>query len=34
MIDLRDYEDAGEWSIVRQGAVTAEVVAAALDAEL
>jgi L-threonylcarbamoyladenylate synthase len=30
VIDLRAYEDAGEWSIVRQGAVAAEVVAAAL----
>ena len=30
VIDLRTYEDAGEWSIVRQGAVAAETVAAAL----
>ena len=29
-IDLRAYEDAGEWSIMRRGAVTADVVAAAL----
>ena len=31
VIDLRAYEDAGEWSIVRQGLVAAETVAAALD---
>jgi L-threonylcarbamoyladenylate synthase len=30
VIDLRPYEDAGMWSIVRQGAVAADVVAAAL----
>ncbi len=30
VIDLRAYEDTGEWSIVRQGAVAADVVAAAL----
>jgi L-threonylcarbamoyladenylate synthase len=30
VIDLRAYEDAGEWSIVRQGLVAAEAVAAAL----
>lgn len=30
VIDLRGYEDEGAWSIVRQGAVSAETVAAAL----
>ncbi len=30
VIDLRAYEDDGEWSIVRQGIVTADAVAAAL----
>jgi hypothetical protein len=30
VIDLRRYEDEGSWSIVRQGAVSAEAVALAL----
>ena len=32
VVDLRGYEDTGEWSILRPGAVTAEQIAAALEA--
>jgi len=33
VIDLREYETTGEWSILREGAVAAEVVAAAIDVQ-
>lgn len=33
VIDLRAYEDAGEWAIVREGAVAADAVAAVLEEE-
>jgi len=30
VVDLRDYEDRGEWSVVRQGAIAADELAASL----
>lgn len=32
VLDLRDYEDDGSWKILREGAVSSDVIASALDA--